>query len=327
MAIATTREGIDAAARELGADLVGFASSARMDSRVPPAERPSRISTDLRTIVVLGMRLGPGIMGARDLTLRQFAAGNVHYRLERATRLLAYRLEENYQALAAIVPALLVNFGTKSAGTNAPAGQAALFLRLAAVEAGLGTLGLNQMLLTPRFGPRVVLGAVMTDLDLPCDEPLVDDLCLGLEACGRCAAICPEQAIPLRAPEHAPLAAVRGLDEPACLRASQPYGPDAFVEHVKRVFLAPTQAERIRQARGRTSALMFHHMLVARQATYTGCMACEQVCPVGDDYSTLQRSPDRQADLPDGVEHERADGWVTVRWVGPPVPYRPDYDA
>jgi epoxyqueuosine reductase len=326
MAIATTREGIAAAARELGVDLVGFASAARLESWVPPAERPSRISTDLPTIVVLGMRLGRGIMGARDLTVRQFAAGNVHYRLERATRLLAYRLEENYQALAAVVPALLVNFSTKSAGTNAPAGQGTLFLRLAAVEAGLGTLGLNQMLLTTRFGPRVVLSGVMTDLDLPCDEPLADELCLGLEACGRCAAICPEQAIPLRAPAGAPIAAVRALDEPACLRASQPYGPEAFVEHVKRIFLAPTPAERLRQARGRTSALMFHHMLVARQATYTGCMACEQVCPVGDDYAALQRSPDRQADLPNGVEHQPADGWVAVQWVGPPVPYGPDYD-
>jgi epoxyqueuosine reductase len=323
----TSREGIEEAAHELGVDLVGFAPLASMETRVPPVERPSILTPDLRTIVVLGMRLGVGTMGARDLTARQFAAGNAHYRLERATRLLAYRIEENYQAMAAVVPALLVNFNTKNAGTNAPAGQATYFLRLAAVQAGLGTLGLNEMLLTPQFGPRVVLSGVMTDLDLPPDAPLEEELCLGLEACGRCAAICPELAIPLRAPEGAPLAEVRGLDQPACMRSSQPYGPDAFVEHVKRVFLAPTKEDQIRQARSRTSALMFHHMLVARQAAYTGCMACEQVCPVGADYEALQRSPDRQADLPQGVRHRRAAGWVEVQWVGPPVSYRPDYET
>ncbi|MBX5491456.1 MAG: hypothetical protein IRZ14_09870 [Chloroflexi bacterium] len=314
----TTREGIIAAARALGCDLVGIARLADLEGRVPPAQRPSVVSPALRSIVVLGMRIGVGVLGARDQTLRQFGVGNAHYRLERATRTLAYRIEANYQALAAIVPALLINYRVTGSATNAPAGQGTRYLREAAVLAGLGTLGLNEMLLTPQFGPRVVISGVLTDLALEPDAPLATELCPGLEACGRCAAICPGRAIPLRQPEGAPLAAVRGLDAAACLPYSQPYGPEAFVEHVKRIFLAPTKDARIHYARGRTSALMFHHMLVARQAAFTGCLACEQVCPVGEDYAALQRAPERQADLPDGVQHRRADGWVEVQWVGTP---------
>jgi hypothetical protein len=55
-------------------------------------------------------------------------------------------------------------------------------------------------------------------------------------------------------------------------------------------------------------------------------MACEQGCPVDDDYAALQRSPDRQVDLPRHVDPERASDAVHVRWVGPSVVYRPDYD-
>ena len=41
-----------------------------------------------------------------------------------------------------------------------------LSLPHAAVEAGLGTLGLNLQLLTPEFGPRVLLTAVLCSVDV-----------------------------------------------------------------------------------------------------------------------------------------------------------------
>src|SRR3712207_9080838 len=66
-------------------------------------------------------------------------------------------LFRSYQAMATVVPALLVNFKRSDAGANVPAGQATRFLRVAAVQVGLGTLGLNETLLTPQFGPRLVL--------------------------------------------------------------------------------------------------------------------------------------------------------------------------
>jgi len=49
----------------------------------------------------------------------------------------------------------------------------------AAVEAGLGTLGLNQQLLTPEFGPRVILTAVMASLDVEPDRRRSESLCYG----------------------------------------------------------------------------------------------------------------------------------------------------
>jgi epoxyqueuosine reductase len=45
----------------------------------------------------------------------------------------------------------------------------------AAFLAGLGNFGINNMLLTPEYGPKVRFGSVLTAADLPSD-PMIDDL-------------------------------------------------------------------------------------------------------------------------------------------------------
>jgi ferredoxin len=64
-----------------------------------------------------------------------------------------------------------------------------------AVEAGLGRLGRNGMLLTDEFGPRLRIGKVFTDAPLEPDDPpgdLMHDLC---RVCVKCAEACPAGAI------------------------------------------------------------------------------------------------------------------------------------
>lgn len=64
-----------------------------------------------------------------------------------------------------------------------------------AVEAGLGELGRFGYLITKKFGPRVRLAAVTTDLPLLPDKPVdigVEDFC---RACKKCAVCCPANAI------------------------------------------------------------------------------------------------------------------------------------
>ena len=64
-----------------------------------------------------------------------------------------------------------------------------------AVEAGLGELGRNNVLVADNYGSRVRIGAVTTDLALPDDDPVS----LGVERfcrhCKRCATQCPSQAL------------------------------------------------------------------------------------------------------------------------------------
>lgn len=65
-----------------------------------------------------------------------------------------------------------------------------------AVDAGLGEIGKSGLLLTRRYGSRVRLGAVTTNLPLEVDEKDrmgVENVC---ERCGSCVEKCPSKAIP-----------------------------------------------------------------------------------------------------------------------------------
>jgi len=64
-----------------------------------------------------------------------------------------------------------------------------------AMQAGLGELGRNGLLITPEFGPRVRISKVITDLPLVPDQPIdfgVTEFC---SVCEKCADTCPSGAI------------------------------------------------------------------------------------------------------------------------------------
>jgi len=64
-----------------------------------------------------------------------------------------------------------------------------------AIQAGLGELGRNGILITPRFGPRVRLCKVFTDLPLVCDRPIEFGATEFCHVCKKCAKNCPGRAI------------------------------------------------------------------------------------------------------------------------------------
>jgi len=66
-----------------------------------------------------------------------------------------------------------------------------------AIDAGLGQLGRNGLLITPKYGPRVRLAKVITDMPLIPDAPIdfgVTEFC---EVCMLCARECPSESISL----------------------------------------------------------------------------------------------------------------------------------
>lgn len=277
-----------------GVDLVGVTTCERLEQKVPESARPSQISADLPTFVVLGKHIPVGVSGARDGEAKQFAGSILHRVLEEAAGELAYRLEAK-DYMAVVLPSLIMDFQSRDELSNTPAGQGSLYLRLAAVEAGLGTLGLNNMLLTPQFGPRVYLCGLMANVELEADTPLAGELCLGLSDCGRCAQICPADAIPREAPAGVPLAAVRGLDQQACAKIAQPHGVGAFIDYFKK--LLQTNRAGANTLDSTECSRLWFDMTIARQGAFTGCSRCLEVCPVGEDFEKLQASPHRQRDF------------------------------
>jgi reductive dehalogenase len=65
-----------------------------------------------------------------------------------------------------------------------------------AIKAGLGEYGRHGLLITPKYGPRIRLGKIYTNLPLAHDQPInfgVKEFC---EICRRCSKGCPVNAIP-----------------------------------------------------------------------------------------------------------------------------------
>src|SRR5687767_1465116 len=159
-----TAEAIKSKAQELGADLAGIADGAAIDA--------SHITElDAGRVVVLAKRLNEGV--AR---ITRWNDRHKYYNdelalthLEETSLELVYWLEDcGYPAV--IVPPTHVDPAKYS---NNPKAHMAPILSLphAAVEAGLGTLGLNLQLLTPEYGPRVILAVVLCSVDVACDKP------------------------------------------------------------------------------------------------------------------------------------------------------------
>jgi epoxyqueuosine reductase QueG len=74
--------------------------------------------------------------------------------------------------------------------------QGVVRLKQVAARGGLGSIGRNTVLLTPRFGPRLLLSGVVTGRrareSRPAGSSAVKALCKG---CGRCIRVCPGGAI------------------------------------------------------------------------------------------------------------------------------------
>jgi reductive dehalogenase len=110
--------------------------------------------------------------GAMETAKEYVEAGRVAVQLAAAIRQMGYRarahIDGNYRVIAPLV----------------------------ARDAGLGEIGRMSLLMTPRQGPRVRLGAVTTDLELLVDERVPDtsviDFC---SICKKCAENCPSKSI------------------------------------------------------------------------------------------------------------------------------------
>jgi ferredoxin len=109
-------------------------------------------------------------------------------------------LESSRQYLRSGLIATHLSLMIREMGYNAKAhidGNYEVICPLVAEDAGLGVIGRMGLLMTPRFGPRVRIAVVTTDLPLEYHEikanPTPVDFC---KRCRKCALVCPAAAIP-----------------------------------------------------------------------------------------------------------------------------------
>lgn len=75
--------------------------------------------------------------------------------------------------------------------------EAVFSFKYAAVNAGLGWIGKNDVLITERYGPRVRLSAVLIDAPFVYGSKMTESRCPG--GCTKCVDICPHKALTGRA--------------------------------------------------------------------------------------------------------------------------------
>jgi epoxyqueuosine reductase len=282
---------IKAHAKALGADLVGIADGEVMNANPPDPSDPRRpidvTALDYKRVIVLAKRLNSGvarIIPWGDRT-KFYNDELVLSGLEEISLELVYWLEDlGYPAI--IIPPTHVDPWRYNDDPKAHM-PTLISLPHAAVEAGLGTLGLNQQLLTPEFGPRVILTAVMASLDVEPDQRRTQSLCLG-PSCGRCLSVCPADAV-----RH------WGRDWEACDTHRSPYGFAKLSGHIEAIMRADDAQAKKELLRSETTFNLWQSILRGAGAI-TGCRRCADVCPVGADYPDMLA--DALADMPEDSE-------------------------
>jgi len=186
-------------AREFGADLAGLASVAELLNG--PSERlfprmKDHARDHFASEITTGLPHGAVKWNEGEETLLVFAVSHPEEKPELdwwygeinppGNQLLAdiaRRLRDWLAETHPEIPVWLKPYHVEKGG---------VYLKDAAVAAGLGTLGKSNLLITPAFGPRVRLRAIGIGAALPPSEPLRDDPCAGCAA--PCRAACPRGA-------------------------------------------------------------------------------------------------------------------------------------
>lgn len=298
-----TAEIVKAKARELGADGVGIASAAVLNAHPPDPkfpQTPDRITPDARSAVAFFKRIPAGAFRARDLACVHHVDQLVLREMDKVGYRLA-RFLEDHGSWAFQTAAQETIWEMK----NASYGY--LSTRHVAIEAGLGTIGLELNLLTKEAGPRCYTTVVLTNAELEPDGKLTEQLCIG-EACSRCLYSCPADAV-----LH------WGLDKRACATFAQEFG-FATILRVFREFAGGTTPDAKLHALAGHEWFGIWQGLLRVVGAFGDCPRCLAVCPVGDDYHRFLKEHQREIPEKTDAKVERARAMLGVRKRGEDIP-------
>lgn len=189
------KEDLRSNALRLGADVFGVASIEDLDDP-PSGHRPSDVLPGAKSVIVLGMKMldaqtdvlpVEGDYFAESPRQAMFSGHNtcISQQLDRVAYDLSRSLEKKgfkaYHQMAS------------TGGTDQRYLVGLLSLKHLAVKAGVGVFGRHSLLITPEYGPRVRLTAIVTDAKLEPDKPIVQDFCKKCNS--QCISLCPAKAL------------------------------------------------------------------------------------------------------------------------------------
>lgn len=248
-------------ARRLGADLVGVAPVERFGG-APPGHRPEELLPGARSVIVAAARLLTSTFISPNPRVYVLRYWQLRSRLQDAGYELCRFLED--------LGHYAINFPStapQDAGPQTKMLFADFSYRHAAPLAGLGEIGLNNLVITPQFGPRVWLMAVITTAELSPDPPFTDSLC-PREECNICVEKCPQGAL-----------SPQGIERGKCTRRPGEFGLTGLLRHLRNIVEEKDPAKQRELIYGPTTWGLWMHLQYG--AGPSRCNSCIALCPIG----------------------------------------------
>ncbi len=208
-------EELEVFARSLGAEIYGVAA-AEAFKEFPDKPQPNKFVPDAKSVIIIGMPntrelyatvAKPELAeifrrGADDAALTEkyiskppagaerFYVGDEVTILTHEVGLIGYKIawklhKEGYQAFYFPAP-----FKQEPRFRTAP-----FYFMPAMYLVGIGQMGLNCSILTPDYGPRIWVTAIITNKELPGGQPIGPTFYEGCESCMECVKRCPSKAL------------------------------------------------------------------------------------------------------------------------------------
>jgi epoxyqueuosine reductase QueG len=192
----TLTKKVEDTAFKMNADFTGIADAACFENSEYTGNKPQDVMADVRAVIILGVGVPRGAFETLPKGRAEYT--NTLMAATATLRIVSFQVakvieKEGYKAT--IVPTEGSEFGYWYADRETL--KANLSIKYAAYHAGLGNFGMNHLLITKEYGPRVRMTAILTNASLGKEEKetlpsFINEKCSN---CMKCIEVCPAGAM------------------------------------------------------------------------------------------------------------------------------------
>ncbi len=183
-----TNENIKQVAVQMGAQCCAIAPVKRFQD-APEGFHPKDIYTGAKSVVVIALRIPEGVFSLTSPVAYTAVNDCLLNKVLTIACEMSIIFAREYGVTAVPIPSEPYEYWDDQKRI----GKGLLSLKHAGFLAGLGSIGRNSLLTHPVYGNRLVLGAVLLDIDLKGDPVIQYQFCS--DACRQCIKGCPSGAI------------------------------------------------------------------------------------------------------------------------------------
>ncbi len=243
-------------AGRLGADVSGVA-------RIEPLAEAGAIMHEplegARSAIVLGARQSFAGLRSPLVQMAQHDTTYAYAKVDEVSHALVRVLEDAGHAAVAVPSFLPIDMGDEIKGMLGEVDH-----RRAAVQAGVGVYGLNNLLVTEKYGPRVRLATILTTASVTPNRPLRKKLCT---ECGDCVEACPTGA----------LIEPGKTDKRACGRTVFEHGLRGVMRFGFK-FIEADEREKVELLKSQSLRELWQSSMTGM---YYTCFSCQAACSIG----------------------------------------------